>query len=350
MKHFMLMMTVIAAPLFVATPQAAAQDAFDAVYGESGIPTRGLILEISSDEVVIEVNRTKNTIPVNQIQKVTFADEPPELSRARSAILDNQVETGLDLLEQIDPDNIQRAVVRQDLAFFLALAKAHRAMSRGEDKREAAASMGAFIRANRTSFHYYEACEAWGNLQVSLEQYDRAVQAYDALAKAPFPEYKTRSLILQARTLHIQGSFAAAAEKYTEVVNSPSDTAEVQREKQLAIVGNAACMAETGDADAALSILENIIQNNNPEDAELFARTYNAMGACYRSKGQNKYARRAYLFVDLLFYADSEAHAEALYYLTQLWSDARKNGRANDTRDLLRTRYLSSPWARRSSG
>ena len=350
MKRFMLLMTLVAASLLSATSQAVAQSDFDAVFGRSGTPTRGLIIEISPDEVVIEVNRVRRSFDVNEIRKVTFADDPGELSRARDAIRGNQVETGLELLEQIDPDDIQRAVVRQDLAFFLAYAKSQMALTRGGDKKEAVSAMGAFIQANRTSFHFYEACEVYGHLQVSLGEYEKAVQAYSALARAPFPEYQTRALVLEARTLHIQGNFADAAVKYEEVINNPVDSVEAQREKQLAIVGKAACMAETGEAEAALSVLENIIENNNPQDAELFARTYNALGACYRAKGQSKDALLAYLHVDILFYADSDAHAESLFYLSQLWGEVRKSGRANQARDLLRNRYLGSPWSRRSTG
>ena len=79
-----------------------------------------------------------------------------------------------------------------------------------------------------------------------------------------------------------------------------------------------------GDGDAAIRALEALIQNADPNDAELMARTYNALGESYQVTGKPVDATLAYLHVDLLFFRESAAHAEALYGLSQLWDEIGK--------------------------
>ena len=77
----------------------------------------------------------------------------------------------------------------------------------------------------------------------------------------------------------------------------------------------------------------------------LFARAYNALGRCYMKQNKPKDAVLALLHTDVLFYADADAHAEALYYLSKLWSDINKSDRAVAARSTLRERYAGSIWA-----
>ena len=82
-------------------------------------------------------------------------------------------------------------------------------------------------------------------------------------------------------------------------------------------------------------------------EKDLFARVYNARGAAFRQADQPKDAVLAYLHTDKLFNQNEDAHAEALYYLSQLWEQLNKSDRAKQDRQLLRTRYGDSVWAKK---
>ena len=58
-----------------------------------------------------------------------------------------------------------------------------------------------------------------------------------------------------------------------------------------------------------------------------------------------KDALMAYLHVDILFYGDSETHAESLYHLGKLWQVAKNQDRAAAAVNLLKQRYAGSVWA-----
>ena len=129
------------------------------------------------------------------------------------------------------------------------------------------------------------------------------------------------------------------------------DTPAAMQQKQLAQVGVAACMAETGNHAQGIQIVDGLIAKNNPEqDRILFGRAYNALGRCHMQSGNTKEALMAYLHTHILFYSEPDTHAEALYYLSQLWNDAsiKKADRAVSARSLLRERYAGSSWAKKN--
>ena len=155
--------------------------------------------------------------------------------------------------------------------------------------------------------------------------------------------------MLEAEALRIQGDdkLSEARRRFEAVTQAQTSDPDGELQKTLAVVGRAACDAQLGGAAAAISELEQIIARNNPEQEELFARSYNALGDCYRAENKPQEAALAYLHVDLLFYRDTRAHAEALYQLADLWDRLGKPDRATEARSTLKSRYAGSIWARR---
>src|SRR5206468_351217 len=81
--------------------------------------------------------------------------------------------------------------------------------------------------------------------------------------------------------------------------NDPSPL--VARQKMLATVGKGQCMAQTGQFEEGAKLLEALIAEADPEEAELHALAYTALGNCYRKADKKKEARMAFLHVHILY-------------------------------------------------
>ena len=329
------------------SPAAEAQVA-DQVAPLRGTPATGRIVAMSKTELSVEVRGAARKFAVNEIRRVIFTEDPQELRRARDNCLAGRFDAALATLKQIDPASIQRKEVKQDLQFYLAYAEGRQALSGGGDKEAASQRMFEFVRHNQQSFHFFEAAELLGDLAVSMEKYHSAVAYYRAIANsAPWPDYKMKASILQAKALIAPGKFAEATEKLSAVTQQTVDTPQATRQKLLAEVITSVCAAETGDHETAIAALHKFIANNDDQDQELFGHAYNALGRCQLRAGRQQEALLAYLHVDILFYAEPDVHAEALYNLSKLWSAVGKTDRAVGARSLLMEQYAGSVWARK---
>ncbi len=348
--RFTTLAAVLSATAFFAaafeTPLACAQTS-DQVFGSKGAPARGEIIRMSKSEIVLKTRSIERSYQVNEVKKVTFKGEPKELSRARDYVLTGRLEDAAEELKKLTAAKIERDYVKQDIAYYTAYCNGKISLSGGGDKAAAVTAMLDFIKSARDSYHFYEAVEVMGDLAVALDNYEKATLYYQQLGKAPWPDLQMRGAVLVARTLQSQGKFAEALQSYQKLAGSKIDTPEANRQKLFARIGAAACLAETGKAAEGVKIVEEIIAKNDPQDTQLFARCYNALGDCQRKVGKPKDALLAYLHTDLLFSADGETHAEALYRLSLLWGELKKSDRAVSARSLLRSRYSGSAWAKK---
>lgn len=348
MRRFCFALAIIMVASLGIASTALAQRA-DQVFPQRGSAVSGLVTDISKTHITINVRGAEQKIELIDLKRVTFGEDPPELSRSRDNILNGQLENGLAELKRIDPASIQRDYVKQDLAYYIAFAQAKLALTGGGDKAAASQALLSFVASAKDSFHFFEAAQLLGDLAVAMESYEDAVKYYGAIAKqAPWPEYQLRAGVLEARALEAQGKFPESISKYDVVIANPVDTAEATRQKSLARVGKAVCLAETGKADEGVQLVEEIIAKNDPQDGELFGRVYNALGRCHLKANRVKEALLAYLHVDVLFYAQPDAHAEALYHLTKIWPQVNKSDRAVAARSLLNERYGGSTWSKRT--
>lgn len=332
---------------FLTASAALHAQQFDQVVPQKGSTTSGVITGETATHVEIEVRGAKLQIPVNEIKRVSFGEDPTELKRGRDNIQTGNYEAGLDDLKKVDPASLARSFIKQDYAFYRALAIGRLALTGGGDKAAANDAMMNFVRAAPGSFHFLEAAELLGDLAVSQGNYAGAARYYSAItAKSPWPDYQMRGGVLEGRALLSQKSFAEAQTKFDAVIGTAVDTPAAIMQKQVAEVGKAVCMAELGQHEAAIVMLNKIIAENDPTEKELFGRAYNALGLCHLKAKRDKDALLAYLHVDLLFDGNSEVHAEALYHLSKLWDGANRAERAVSARNLLTTRYAGSPWAK----
>lgn len=338
-----------AAWMLMAMPLFAQRD--DQVFLVKGTPARGSIPAeggMTRDKVTIEVATTPRDIQVNEIIRITFKDEPTDLNAGRTQVIQKNYNQALADLKKLDGQKIDRAYVRQDVEFYKALCLCKLALSEGGDKKAASAAMLDFVKKASQSYHFYEAAELLGDLAMASGNYADAAKYYggpQGLVSAPWSDYQMRATNATGRALIGEKQFEPALEKFKAVIGSALATPEAVRQKNLAQVGRGVCLAETGQADEAITLLLDLVNKNDPQDGVLFARLYNALGRCYLKQNKTKEAVMAYLHTDVLFYADADAHAEALFHLSKLWSDVNKSDRAVAARNTLRERYAGSVWA-----
>jgi tetratricopeptide (TPR) repeat protein len=339
----------------VANRAAFAQRDMDQIYLPKGAPARGTIPPdgMTRDKVTIEQTGGPRDIQVNEIVRITFAGEPTDLVAGRNNVLQKNYNQALAELKKLDGQKIDRPFVRQDIEFYKALCQSRLALSEGGDKATASKTMLAFVASAQQNYHFYEAAEALGDLAMASGKWTDAAKYYGPLATAGvtatrpegWPDYQMRANNAIGRALIGEKQYDQALDKFKAVLGSDLSTTEAVRQKNLATVGRAICLAETSKVDEAVTMLKDLIDKNDPQDAVLFARAYNALGRCYLKQNRPKDAVLALLHTDLLFYADAEAHAEALYHLSKLWSDINKSDRAVAARNTLRERYAGSIWA-----
>ncbi len=285
-------------------------------------------------------------IPVNQIRSIIFDQEPPELTQARLNANNGGYVTALDRLKQIELTGVKRDLIREDIEFLLAYCAAKQALQGTGTVTDAGRTLNEFVRRHPQNFHYLEAVETIGDLLMASDKYAAAQNQYAELAKAPWPDYKLRASVLLGRTLQAQGKHPQAINVFDAVLASSEDGPAAKEQKLSATLGKAESLSETDELNQAVGLIEQLINDADPEQKELQARAYNALGDSYEKAGRTKDALLAYLHVDVLYNTVPEAHAEALSHLATLWDSVGQTARAREARQTLRDRYGDTRWVK----
>ena len=338
MNRLQILSIAAVASMLAASAQAQLQDR---LYGATGAANSGTVSKMTPAEVVVG----SRSYPVNEIKRLEFGGEPRDLTAARQRAIQGQYENALDALGKIDRANVKRGFIAQDILFYEAYCKSKLALRGSGDKRAAASSVASFRQKFPENYHYYEASELFGDLAVASGEFPAAEEAYKTLQKAPWADYKMKASVLVGRTLIAQSKYAEAAGEFDKVISQTVDSAATIRQKRFATIGKAVCLAETGKVAEGVKMVTQVIAENDPQDAPLMGRAYNALGRCHLKGGKDMDALLAYLHVDLLFFAEPEVHAESLYYLRGLWEKTNKLNRAVQAKNLLESRYAGTRWA-----
>ena len=194
MKRCLALLTV--AVVFSTAPALAQQDT---IIGRGGSPIRGTIVGISPTSVKIETTGAARDIETREIQKLSFGDEPADVTSARDQAIAGQFENALASLKKVNPAEIQNAAIKQEVGYYSAFCNAKLAMTAGGDKAAAIAELKTFIGQNRTTFHFFEGVQLLGDLNFADAKYADAATFYGLLGQAEWPEYKMRAAVQQAR-------------------------------------------------------------------------------------------------------------------------------------------------------
>jgi tetratricopeptide (TPR) repeat protein len=327
---------------------AAIGQASDSVKTIGGKEIRGEITQITPAKVVIEHGGAAEEIPSIEVQSVFFDGESLTMKAVHNDVRDGNIQKAAEHFDVVQVKGTPRKEIQQEYDFYSAYIAAKLATA-GEGKiDEAGHKMLAWVNANPTSLHYYDACQILGDLLLGLRRYDQACSYYNKLSDSPFPELKMRAGVATGRTLLLEKKTAEAQKAFAAVlaVSTTGDLADSQR--LIATLGKARCAIEMGRSDDVIKTIEEIIEKTDSEqNPEVMATAYNTLGAAYRKAGKTKEALMAYLHVDVMeTYAKcADAHAEALANLVDLWTELRQPDRANKARHTLSENYKNSPWA-----
>lgn len=334
--------------LALLTYTATAARAIDQVRKADGSPAvNGKITEISPLKIVIESSRGAPEIPVNLVSLVIFEGEPGALKTAKTAILAGRYEDGLGSLEKVELADDARKEVVEELKFFKALATAKLALAGTGTIIDAGRMMIGFCNENPNSYHHFEASEVVGDLLVANRNYGPAAGYYAKLAEAPWPEYKMRANVAIGKALLAENKPAEAQKAFEAALAIPGEGEAAERLHATANLGKFRCSAESSKPEEVIKVAEDVIAKTDPEQVSVMAGAYNILGTALKKAGRTKEALLAFLHVDVLYYSDADAHAEALSNLAELWNTLQQTERAVRARRTLDERYPASPFARR---
>jgi tetratricopeptide (TPR) repeat protein len=319
---------------------SSAQAQLDRVYTQdSNTAQAGTVTEASRNGVKLKVGSNVKDISEDEIRKIAFQGDPAELTRAREFALDGQYQQALEQLEGLDIASLSRDLVKTDAAYYRLLSRAKLALAGQGDKSAAVAEAMDFASKYRSSYHFFSVAKLLGDLALATQNYDRAVQYYGFLSKAPSAESKIRSRYLTGVALLESDKVAEADKAFSDVAAVSVNSADALRLKILAKAGKAVALAKNGKGQEGLDLVDSLIEQLNPTDIEMSAKIYNAQGASYEAAGDIEGAILAYLHTHLMFSAQPEAHARALQRLVELWPKVGRAERAAEARQELQQRY-----------
>lgn len=305
-----------------------------------------------SDMTPLEVTLNRGApgskkIPVNQIKSILFDSEPAELAQVRVNVANGGYTKALQLLEKIDATQVKRDLIKQDLEFYQAYIAAKLAMGGEGEIIDAGRRLNTFVRSYPNSYHYLEASEVMGDMLMASGRFEPAQKQYAELAKAPWPDYKIRAAVATGRAFQALNKHTEAIQQFDAALAIADDgAADAQTQKQAATLGKAVSLADTAKVDEAVGIIEKIIENSDPQQKELQARAYNALGNCYEKGKKDKDALMAFLHVDVLYNTVPDSHAEALSHLVPLWKAVGQEERSREAREQLQQKYATSRWTK----
>ncbi|MFZ4731234.1 MAG: tetratricopeptide repeat protein [Pirellulales bacterium] len=312
----------------------------------------GKVVAVGRDEVQVEDRGGEiRKVPVDRLRDVQFAGEPQSLRSARGMLSRARAAEALEEVAKVESAELDGAepTVLADMAYVKAAAAGRVALATGADPKEAGRLVNEFLGKYADSHHFYEVQELLGDLLARAGRGDNALAAYSQLAKGP-PAFKVRAAAAKARMLLEQQKYQEAIGEFEAALAVDAGDEAAVAQKRAAALGRARSLIGLGRHDEAIAVALAAIEQSNPEEGETLAAAYNTLGAAYRATGtRDQDAMIAFLTVDLVYNGAPDAHAEALWNLTELWERAQNPERAREARSTLDASYPGSRWAKQAA-
>jgi tetratricopeptide (TPR) repeat protein len=317
----------------------------DTIEPTQGRDIRCTIKSTTPQGINYEINGQAQQINVVDVASVKFAGEPNEFGRARTRIEGGQFDDALTELQKINPSQLNE-LQKAEFAYLHALANARKSLRDGTlTLREGAATVNQFLQAHPNSFHVFEMTEIFGWMAFHSGEFAAGVKSFETLANSGIPSLALSGHLGLARTALEQSQWEEAGRQLDAIASLDANDNQSQDIKLIGRCLSARILAEQDQVAQAIGLLEEIIKSENNDRTRVFANLYNAMGLVYMKAGDPKSALRAFLHTDLLYSGEADPHAEALYYLTGIWSQINETDRSNRAKQTLSQQYRNSLWA-----
>jgi tetratricopeptide (TPR) repeat protein len=336
--------------LVAATSIPARLQAEDVVDRRGGTSQRGDVTEVTRTEVVLKGrnNQREYRVPANEIERVRWQAEHPQLQQARNEERNGQFEKAIAGYEAALKDSSSENL-STDVAFLIARVTALKALAEEENFDDAIKQLEKFRTAHSNSFRYFESLKLLARLYMAKPDVEKANAIMKSLSEAPWNDFKMDADILQAQVALANGKVDAALVPLDNVLRvKPASPAEWSR-RYAALLTKATCLQKQGKFQEAIDVLTSILDEAAEDDTKTLAETCVRLGDCYQAAGRTKEAILAYLRVDILFPKEKTHHAESLYYLSRLFSQDGKFEKAADAQARLQQAYPHSPWTAKLS-
>lgn len=320
--------------------------ASDNVRRKLGPSVNGSVQRVGNSSVEVKkVSGGIEKIPANQVLTIFYEKQPAVLRMIWTHLQNGRYADALAALNKIELKSVTRTEALQDIEYYKAVCAGRLALNGTGTIREAGSQMALFVKNNANSYHYFDACSLVGELLVALGRREQAEIYYSRVAAAPWPDVRMRADVAVGRIMLAQGKTLDAQLAFDRVLTEKTGGALAEAERLAARTGKAECLIADNKPTEAIRMLEEVLLAADPEQRELNARTYNALGTAQRKTGEPKKAILAFLHVDLLYPSVPDAHAEALANLVALWGAIDKPQRAAIDKKRLEGQYKGSHWA-----
>jgi tetratricopeptide (TPR) repeat protein len=338
--------SALAALVFTISP-ALANETIKLKRGEKNLV--GDVTAVSKDEVTIKSSGPKGDItkvPAGDIVSIDWTGDSPDLKVARNDENGLRFQKALDGYQKSLAASKAEKAGKVDLEFVIARTTAKMALGESAKVDDAIKKLDDFRSKNSDHYRYYEALSYLGQLYAAKKDYIKAQVTFEQIGKAKAKETQMAARIASGKLLLSQDKLDEAAAEYEAVVSQKVDGAAEESVRQEAVLGKSRIMIAQKKFDDALKLLEEVIAKAPADDVKVNAEAFLRQGDCLREQGNDKDALLAYLHVDVLFRSEKAVHAEALFRLSQLWDKVGQKTRGEEARELLRSDYESSEWAK----
>lgn len=284
-------------------------------------------------------NGAEREVPLEQITAITYSGQPASLPLAETRENNGALADALEQYRKAATEAAGKPLIAEAAQFGAARIQLEIAKTDPAKADEALAALDAFVKAHRSSRHLGPALEAIARLSLRKGDAARAEEAVKGLLAIPWAA--SRAGVLQAQVLSKKGDNDGAMKALDQLIESAPKGSARADEARLA---RAEILAGAGKFPEAEQAAREVIESTAPENEELQALAHNTLGDCLRQAGKTKDAIFAYLETDILYDADKEQHAKALFYIARLWRDLGQATRADEVMGRLREKYPQSPY------